>query len=416
MAHPLKSSLIEKWLLQKLGDHVAPARIRVQLATGGEAGFTSGAPVATVVIQDGRTLARLLFNPDVEFGEAYTDGRVQIHGGNLPSIFESVYRSVRRTGLRALYSRLLSRRLDRMYDNSLRGSRSNIHRHYDLSVDFYKLWLDSNLVYTCAYFPDPSATLEDAQIAKMNHVCRKLCLRPGETVVEAGCGWGSLALHMARDFGVHVKAFNISAEQIAYARRQAQLAGLEDRIEFIEDDYRNVSGEYDAFVSVGMLEHVGRDHYPELSRVIGRCLKDTGRGFLHFIGRNQPQPLNAWIRKRIFPGGYTPTLVEALAMLEPLNVSVLDVEDIRIHYAWTLEHWLSRFEKSADRIADMYSPEFVRLWRFYLAGSLAAFRAGTMHLFQVLFARSECRSIPATRDHLYKTAPRKDLKWMTATR
>ncbi|HUJ32587.1 MAG TPA: cyclopropane-fatty-acyl-phospholipid synthase family protein [Candidatus Acidoferrum sp.] len=405
---------LQHWLLQKLGDYLAPARIRVRLTDGTEGGFTGSAPVATVTVRDTRTLLGLILNPDLEFGEAYTSGRVEIQGGNLVELFESVFLSLpQKRGSR--YADFVSHRLDRIHENTLKGSRANIHRHYDLNVDFYKLWLDSRLLYTCAYFPDPSATLEDAQLAKMDHVCRKLHLQPGETVAEVGCGWGAFALHMAREYGVRVRAFNISAEQIAYARRQAKLAGLEDQVEFIEDDYRNLSGQYDVFVSIGMLEHVGKKHYVDLEAVIDRSLKQSGRGLLHFIGRNQPQPLNAFIRKRVFPGGYPPSLLETLAFLEPLDVSVLDVENLRMHYAWTLEHWLARYEKSVDRVAEMYGPEFVRLWRFYLSGSLAGFRAGTMQLFQVLFARSECRSIPVTRDHLYKTSAAKELKWMTAT-
>ena len=211
------------------------------------------------------------------------------------------------------------------------------------------------MVYTCAYFPTPDATLEDAQIAKMELVCRKLRLKPGERVVEAGCGWGSLALFMAREHGVHVSAFNISREQIAYAREQARAQGLADRVEFIEDDYRNVRGQYDAFVSVGMLEHVGLPDYATLGSVMDRVLTDDGRGLLHFIGRNRPAPLNPWISKRIFPGAYPPTLREVFEhMLQPHGFSVLDVENLRLHYAKTLEHWRARFLSASDRVTEMF--------------------------------------------------------------
>ena len=182
-------------------------------------------------------------------------------------------------------------------------------------------------------------------------VSRKLRLKPGERVVEAGCGWGSLALFMAREHGVHVTAFNISREQIAYAREQARAQGLSDRVEFIEDDYRNVRGACDAFVSVGMLEHVGLPDYATLGDVMDRVLTDDGRGLLHFIGRNRPAPLNPWIAKRIFPGAYPPTLVEVFErILQPLGFSVLDVENIRLHYAKTLEHWRERFLRASDQV------------------------------------------------------------------
>ncbi len=366
-----------------------------------------------ITIRDGSTLRRLALNPALEFGECYTDGLIEIDG-DLPSLLEAVFRLEKSDWLPA---KLASRWLDLIQNNSLRGSREHIHHHYDLGNDFYKLWLDARLVYTCAYFPQRNASLEEAQLAKMNHVCRKLQLRPGERVVEAGCGWGSLALHMARDYGVHVRAFNISKEQISYAREQARAAGLQNQVEFVEDDYRNISGRYDAFVSVGMLEHVGKNHYSDFAEVIRRSITKSGRGLLHFIGRNQPKPLNAWIRKRIFPGGYPPTIRESMDILEPLDLAVCDIENLRQHYAWTLEHWLARFEKASSRVAEMFDESFVRMWRLYLAGSIAAFRASLMQLFQIVFAGAECTSIPVTRDHLYvkKASATQERTWMHAS-
>src|SRR5579864_2162764 len=173
------------------------------------------------------------------------------------------------------------------------------------------MWLDPRLVYTCAYFPEASVTLERAQTAKMDHICRKLGLQPGETVVEAGCGWGALALHMAREYGASVKAFNISHEQICFARERAKQQGLSRQVEFIEDDYRSIAGKFDVFVSVGMLEHVGVKNYKDVSDVIRRSIGESGRGLLHFIGKNQPSAYSRWMRKRIFPGAYIPALREA---------------------------------------------------------------------------------------------------------
>jgi cyclopropane-fatty-acyl-phospholipid synthase len=254
------------------------------------------------------------------------------------------------------------------------------------------------MLYTCAYFPTPEATLEEAQIAKMDLVCRKLHLKPGERVIEAGCGWGSLALFMARHYGVTVRAFNISSNQIAYARERARDDHLSDRVEFIEDDYRNVQGTCDVFVSVGMLEHVGVPDYPSLGRVIQRSLADHGRGFLHFIGRNQAAPLNPWISKRIFPGAYAPTLREVSEhVLEPHGFSILDVENLRLHYAKTLEHWGARFRLSATQVAEMFDDAFVRAWDLYLAGSQASFSTGSLQLFQVVFTRGDNHALPWTR-------------------
>jgi cyclopropane-fatty-acyl-phospholipid synthase len=318
------------------------------------------------------------------------------------TVLEAIYQNYSEPGpVQSRIERLQTALID---SNSVPAARRNIQQHYDIGNDFYRMWLDRDLVYTCAYFDEPDMSLENAQAAKMDHVCRKLRLQPGDTVIEAGCGWGALAIHMAAHYGASVRAFNISREQIQFARARSETLGLAGRIEFIEDDYRNVSGCADAFVSVGMLEHVGVAHYGELGDVIHRVLNpDGGRGLLHFIGRNQSRPLNAWIRSRIFPGAYVPTLAEmATRVLEPRNLSILDVENLRLHYAKTLRHWRTRFESTADRVTELYDAEFTRAWRFYLAGSEAAFSTGWMQLFQVTFANGGDNRIPWTRRELYQ--------------
>jgi cyclopropane-fatty-acyl-phospholipid synthase len=285
--------------------------------------------------------------------------------------------------------------------NSRRGSRDNIHSHYDLGNEFYALWLDPELIYTCAYYPSAELSLEEAQRAKMEHVCRKLRLEPGQRVVEAGSGWGALALHMARHHGVSVKSYNISERQVAHARARLRREGLGDRVEFVLDDYRNIEGRYDAFVSVGMLEHVGPQFLPELGRVISRCLEPDGVGLVHSIGRNSPRRLNAWIERRIFPGAQPPTLARMMDIFEPNGLSVLDVENLRVHYALTRGEWLRRFEQHAQEVEQLFDPSFVRAWRLYLSGSRAAFLSGSLQLFQVVFQRAESNRVAMTRQHLY---------------
>jgi cyclopropane-fatty-acyl-phospholipid synthase len=221
-------------------------------------------------------------------------------------------------------------------------------------------------------------------------------------VVEAGCGWGTLALHMARNFGVRVRAFNISHEQVAYARERAAREGLTGSVEYVEDDYRNIQGPYDAFVSVGMLEHVGVSNYPTLGQVARRALNGRGRGLIHSIGRNFPAPLQPWIEKRIFPGAYPPALSEMSRIFEPWNLAILDIENLRLHYARTLHHWMALFERASERVRTMFDEKFVRMWRLYLAGSEAAFTTGTLQLFQVVFAPGESNDIPLTRAYLYE--------------
>lgn len=412
-------SSTEKWLTRKILRMTGNPPFQLVLgkdAAGGTPHNNGASAAPAVIVSDRKTLAQLALNPEVAFGDAYSDGRIKVQG-NLVEFLEELMRSMQKAQQRGLYAKLISWWLDRANDNTTQGSKENIHRHYDLSVNFYKLWLDKRMLYTCAYFPTLSTTLEDAQIAKMDHVCRKVQLRPGDKVVEAGCGWGALALHMARHYGATVKAFNISHEQIAFAREQAKREGLTGRVEFIEDDYRNIAGRHDVFMSVGMLEHVGVDHYAEMGRAIHRTIGDWGRGLLHFIGRNYPHPFSPWMRKRIFPGAYAPALSEVTRLFEPWNFSVLDVENLRMHYAKTVEHWLSRFEGSVDRVTQMFGPEFVRAWRLYLAGSIAAFRSGSLQLFQIAFAGANCKDLPWTRAHLYQEprAALKEQKWMHAT-
>jgi len=357
-------------------------------------------PVASIRIADRSALYGLLADPQVRFGESYSDGRISVEG-DLVGVLEAVYRAS--TGTRRRFSALRRgvEMMRRRRVNTLHGSRDNIHHHYDIGNKFYSLWLGRTMAYTCAYYPTPTALLDEAQVAKMDHVCRKMRLKPGESVVEAGCGWGSLAIHMAQHYGVKVRAFNISQEQVAFARERAQREGLGSCVEFVLDDYRNITGKYDAFVSVGMLEHVGVENYPALGRVVSQCLGTVGRGLIHSIGRNFPAQMHPWIEKRIFPGAHPPSLGEMMQIFEPWNLSILDVENIRLHYARTLRHWLELYEGASDKVAEMFDEKFVRMWRLYLAGSVAAFTTGTLQLFQVLFAPGQSNEVPWTRDYIY---------------
>jgi cyclopropane-fatty-acyl-phospholipid synthase len=385
---PPASTRLDRWALARIQGSVRSAPIQFMLWDGFELP-SAAPPVATILFKNRGALLGWVWDPELNFGEAYMSGAVEIRG-DLVRLLEEIYRAFGSSARRPWWLWQKS--------NDARAARENVHHHYDLGNDFYRLWLDREMVYTCAYFATPDATLEQAQLAKMDLVCRKLQLKPGERVIEAGCGWGAFALFMARSYGVKVRAFNISAEQIAHARNRAKEDGLADRVEFIEDDYRHVSGDHDVFVSIGMLEHVGIHDYPTLGRVIDRSLTDRGRGLLHFIGRNQAVPLNPWIRKRIFPGAYAPTLREVFEhVLEPQALSVLDVENLRLHYARTLDCWRQRFDGSAHEVAAIFDDAFVHAWRLYLAGSQAAFTTGMMQLFQVVFARGSSNEIPWTR-------------------
>ena len=375
--------------------------IAFSLWNGDKIAPLGSAPVATLRIADRRTLLRLCTDPDLQFGELYSAGKIDVDGSILRMI-EELYVGGTEAGQPMSFRRRLAQWRHRRTRNTLLGSRENIHHHYDIGNEFYSLWLGETMAYTCAYFPTPAATLDQAQVAKMDHVSRKVRLNRGDRVVEAGCGWGALALHMARRYGVKVRAFNISHEQIAYARQRAKAAGLANEVEFVEDDYRNISGRYDKFVSVGMLEHVGAENYPELGRVIKGCLKDSGLGLIHTIGRNRAKLMHRWIDRRIFPGAHPPSLKEMMDIFENCNFSVLEVENLRLHYAKTLEWWHALYERSAGRVAKMFDDRFVRMWRLYLLGSQAAFSVGELQLFQVVFSPGRNNQIPWTRADIYQ--------------
>ncbi len=391
-----------RWCLRQALRALGEPPLSLVAWTGEEFAPRGAPPQGRLRLRERPRLRDLAQGPDGLLADAYVEGRVEVDG-DLARLLEAAFRASERSPrwVRAVaaLAGLRPRRATR------RRARRNVHRHYDVGNDFYALWLDERLVYTCAYFSSPTASLGEAQLAKLEHVGRKLRLRPGESVVEAGSGWGALALHLAERFGVRVQAFNVSAEQTRFAREQARARGLADRVEFVLDDWREIRGRHDAFVSIGMLEHVGRSRYEELGRVIARNLAPHGRGLLHFIGHQSPIPMNPWLERHIFPGAYIPALSEALAVLESQPLAVVDVENLRRHYARTLELWLERFEKAAPRVRAMHDERFERMWRLYLASSLAAFRSGSCQLYQVLFARQDDERQPWTREWIY---PRTD--------
>ncbi len=391
---------IHRWLAEKILSLTGDAPIAIQLWDGSIVAAHDEFEFK-VKLADRKALWALLLDPAYNVGELYSSGRLEFEG-DLAALLDSAFHGMRLTGWKNSLSEFFQWLFHRPRLNTLTGSRNNIHHHYDLGNSFYELWLDKEVMqYTCAYFPYPGMSIEEAQIAKMHHIARKLRLKPGDTVVEAGCGWGGLARFFAQQYGVKIRSYNISSEQIAYAKQKAKEMKLEEQVEYIEDDYRNIKGTYDVFVSIGMLEHVGRKNYENLGVVIDRCLKEEGRGLIHSIGRNTPELMNSWIEKRIFPGAYPPSLKEMMDIFEPNGFSVLDVENLRLHYAKTLEHWLARYEENIDRIRAMFDENFVRAWRFYLASSAAAFNVGSLQLFQVVFNRALNNDVPWSRAYLY---------------
>ncbi|KAA1175662.1 class I SAM-dependent methyltransferase [Marinobacter salinexigens] len=391
----------ERWLVAKLMRMAGSPPVCFQLWNGELIEPESDDARFTLHLTDPKALYSLVANPNLAFGDLYSAGRLEVDG-DLPELLEALYRAIHNA------RRQWPRWLDALWRNhnprstGISEAKENIHHHYDLGNPFYQLWLDkAAMQYTCAYYERADLTLEQAQLAKLEHVCRKLRLKPGMSVVEAGCGWGGLARYMARHYGVTVQSYNISREQLAYARKKASEERLDHLVTYIEDDYRNIEGQFDAFVSVGMLEHVGKENYRALSELIKHCLKPNGIALIHSIGRNHPTLMNAWIEKRIFPGAYPPSIGELMEICEHGEFSVLDVENLRLHYAQTLTHWMQRFTENEEEVTEMYDDHFTRAWRMYLAGSIAAFRAGSLQLFQVVFTHGDNNQLPQSRADLY---------------
>ncbi len=393
-------SNFDRRLIRRIMSHVGNPRISVRLWNGDEFPITNSRPVACMEFRERRAIFELLRSPSVGFGECYSQGLIEIHGDFLAFVNEitTALTHKRNSGY---YGPKIRSLLYAIRRNSLDRSRQNVEHHYDLGNDFYKLWLDERMVYTCAYYDTPAATLADAQVAKLDHVCRKLKLRPGQKVIEAGCGWGALAVHMAEHYGVKVIAYNNSKEQVAFARERVAAKHLDDRVTFVEDDYRKIDERCDAFVSVGMLEHVGLANFRTLGAIIKRTLKPEGLGLIHTIGRSFPNKTDPWIVKHVFPGGHIPSLSEMTSVFEPHKFSIVDIENLRPHYARTCATWLKNFEAVADEVAEMYDEEFVRMWRLYLAGSSAGFQSGTLQLYQVLFTPYGNNKVPWTREYQY---------------
>ncbi|TPW35893.1 SAM-dependent methyltransferase [Oecophyllibacter saccharovorans] len=349
----------------------------------------------------------LLFNPGLRFGEAYMDEGLGPEGCSLEQLMRVLMTNIEE---HSLFSEEVSRRLryaGRLLRplNSLGRARTNVAHHYDLDQRLYRLFLDEDMQYSCGYFESDDVSLEEAQLAKKHHIAQKLKLdRPGLEVLDIGCGWGGMALTLARDYGARVLGVTLSVEQLEVARQRAREAGLEDQVTFELLDYRTLHRKFDRIVSVGMFEHVGLRDYATFFRRVHDLLRDDGVALIHSIGRmDGPGTTNPWIAKYIFPGGYSPALSETLAAVEQSGLWVADCEVLRLHYAKTLAHWRKRFEEHRAEIVQLYDERFVRMFEFYLLCSELAFRLQGHMNFQLQLTRS-IEAVPLTRDYLLQAA------------
>ena len=291
--------------------------------------------------------------------------------------------------------------LSLLYHDSLRRSPKNISFHYDLGDEFYALYLDKTMTYSCAYFKRPDNSLEQAQLNKYEHIARKLILKPNESLLDIGCGWGGMLIYAAQKYGITGVGNTLSQNQYEYANRKIKELGLQDQIEVLYQDYRHLSGKFDKVVSIGMFEHVGKKFIPAFIQKVSDLLKTGGLGLLHTIGKDTPSSSDPWLCKYIFPGFYLPTLHEITHEMGEIGFSILDVENLRLHYAKTLEMWAENYEQNVEKVMELFNEAFVRRWRLFFNISIAGFKFGESRLFQILFSNGLNNSLPTTRTHVY---------------
>lgn len=335
------------------------------------------------------------------FGEAYTSGDIEVQGDlreplrlGIAVKFDGTPTTFRQK-LEFLRTYLKTR-------NTRNRSVGNISHHYDRGDELYALYLDKTMAYSCAYFKNGSDSLEEAQLNKYEHICRKLTLKPGEKLVDVGCGWGGMLIYAAQKYGIKGIGCTISRNQFEFANRRIKDLGLQNQIEVIFEDYRNLQGKFDKFVSIGMFEHVGKEFIPQFMQKAGQILDRGGLGLLHTIGKDVESSRDTWIMTHIFPGGYIPHLAEVVESMGKTGFSVLDVENLRLHYARTLELWAKNFEDNIDEIQTLFDEDFVRMWRLYLNACSVGFRYGDTRIYQILFSNGLNNRLPMTRSHCYE--------------
>ncbi len=368
-------------------------------------GTVGAQPSVTLRLHDAALERKLLMNPRLYVGEAYMDGTLTIEDGDLRDFFAVIganmarlYRDDRWSRLAGFLRRNVLRPIQQ--HNPVGKAQKNVAHHYDLSDDLFDLFLDEDRQYSCAYFETENSTLEQAQSDKKRHLASKMLLQPGQKVLDIGSGWGGMGIYLAKTADVDVTGVTLSKEQHEVSNRRAQEAGLSDRVRFLLKDYRDLDERFDRIVSVGMFEHVGAGHYVEFFRKVRSLLTDDGVCVLHSIGRfSEPGNTNPWLRKYIFPGGYTPALSEVMTAFERTHLISTDIEILRVHYADTLKHWWRRFTENRDRIRELYDERFCRMWEFYLLACENAFRNDDQMVFQLQFSK-KLMTVPLTRDYM----------------
>jgi cyclopropane-fatty-acyl-phospholipid synthase len=367
--------------------------------------FGAGDPCFTLIIHDDQILDSLKANLEIGFGEAYMTGKIAIEGDPADLIWLISDTLEHRSALPGDSLFRLAGRASKLFDRrSRRRQKHDVARHYDLGNEFFQLWLDESLSYSCAYFQTPEDTLEQAQRQKIDHSLRKLRLYPSETLLDIGSGWGALVIRAAQQYHVNSLGVTLSEEQYTYSCQSLGLLGLQNQADVRLVDYQKLAGEgqqFDKIVSIGMIEHVGKAHLAEFAQCVASLLRPGGLALLHCVTAPKEGPFNPWMEKHIFPGAYLPTVPELLSHFAAQNLRILDVENLRPHYRLTLDQWSERFEQHVPQIREQYGEEFVRMWRLYLRSSSACFRIGSIEIHQMLVSHGKSDVVPLTRDDLY---------------
>ena len=359
----------------------------------------------TIKLLDKKLHYKLLINPDLYFGEAYTDGTLQIENADITEFLDIALMNIGRNEFN--YISYLMNRLRGSYRyltnfNFIKKSKMNVSHHYDISDDLYDLFLDPKRQYSCAYFKNENDDLETAQNNKIQHIIKKLNIKKDQKVLDIGCGWGGLALEIARKTDCEVTGITLSENQLKYATQKAKELNLDNQVKFKLIDYRELNEKFDRIVSVGMFEHVGRKFYKKFFKQVERLLKDDGVSLIHTIGSVMPpRDPHPWITKYIFPGGYTPSLSEVTKPVEKAGLVVSDIEVLKLHYSYTLKNWKLNCLKNKEKIIKMFDEKFFRMWEFYLAGCEMAFKWGDQVVYQFQLTKNYT-STPATRDYIYQ--------------
>ena len=360
-------------------------------------------PEVTLRFRSKEGARELLRKGFLGFGESYMAGELEVEG-NLQELLRLGF-SIEFDKNSLSYGEKMRFLLHRLNtQNTMRRVKHNISHHYDLGDDFYALFLDKTMTYSCAYYNTETDSLGQAQVNKYEHICRKLAVKPGEKLLDIGCGWGGMLIYAAQNYGISGLGNTLSRNQFEGVKRRIEELGLNHKIEVVLADYREIEGQFDKFISIGMFEHVGKAFIPVYMRAVSNLLKKGGIGLLHTIGKDAESRSDGWILKYIFPGGYIPNLAEIVNEMGRAGFSVVDVENLRFHYGRTLDHWAERYEKNVDKVRNMFDEPFVRMWRLFLNASSAGFKHGSSRLYQILFSNGLNNELPLTRKHLYQDA------------